>query len=92
MKLLYAPFSLLAALLGARIGRNAFTSVWGRVAESPAPPSPKSGRHHLAHVAGAAALEAGMMAFGAAIMQQLTARVFHHLFGVWPEKSRKAEH
>ena len=91
MRLLYLPFSIVAGLLGARLGRHAFQSVWGRVADSPELPSPRSGHHNLAQVAGAAALQAAMVSSAVAVSEQLSARVFHHLFGVWPEKSHDAD-
>ena len=86
MKLLYKPFNIVAALLGHRAGHMAFQAVWSRLGEDPRPPSPKAGRVGLVSLASSAALEAATTAAAAAVLEQLTARVFHHLFGAWPEK------
>ena len=90
MKFLYLPFAIIAGVIGHRTGRKAFQAVWARLGgETEKPPSPKAGRVGLAQVAGSAALEAATIAGIAAAVQQLTARVFHHLFGAWPEKPKE---
>ena len=86
MKLLYKPFNLVAALVGHRAGRMTFQAVWSRLGEEEKPPSPRAGRVGLASLAGSAALEAATTAAVTAVIEQLTARAFHHLFGAWPEK------
>jgi len=86
MKLLYKPFAIFAGVIGHRTGRTAFEAVWSHVGEDEKPPSPRAGRLGLAQVAGSAALEAATVAAIAAVFEQLAARVFHHLFGAWPEK------
>jgi len=87
MKLLYKPFGIIAGVIGHRTGRTAFEAVWSRVGgEEEKPPSPRAGRLGLAQVAGSAALEAATIAAVAAVIEQLAARAFHHLFGAWPEK------
>lgn len=84
MNLLYKPFSIGAKMVGKRIGRTAFSQVWGQVADSDGPPSPTDGHHSLAKVAGSAALEGAVLAATGAIIDQLSARLFHHLVGAWP--------
>ena len=86
MKLLYKPFGIITAVLAHRIGRTAFQAVWSRVGEDEKPPSPLAGRVGLARVAGSAALEAATIATVSAVIEQLAARLFHHVFGAWPEK------
>ena len=87
MKLLYKPFAIFAGVIGHRTGRTAFQAVWSHLGgEEEKPPSPRAGRVGLAQVAGSAALEAATIAATAAVFEQLAARVFHHLFGAWPEK------
>jgi hypothetical protein len=85
MKLLFKPFEIFAGVIAHRTGRTAFQAMWSRMGEEE-PPSPLAGRVGLAQVAGSAALEAATIAAAAAMADQLAARVFHHLFGAWPEK------
>lgn len=86
MKLLYTPFSLFAHQLAGRIGKSAFAAIWGKVGSGEKPPAPTAGRLSLTAVAGSAALEAATMAATTAVVDQLTARFFHHLLGAWPKK------
>jgi hypothetical protein len=86
MKLLYKPFSIVAKIIGKRVGKTAFAHVWAQVADSERPPSPSDYHESLVFVAGAAALEAATLAAVGAIIDQLSARAFHHLFGAWPGK------
>jgi hypothetical protein len=88
MKLLYYPFSILAGIIGARAGRKAFTALWGEISDSPKP-SPTAPDAGLTTVAVSAALEGATMAASAAVAHQLTVRLFHHLFGVWPVKEKQ---
>lgn len=89
MKFLYKPFGIIAGVIGHRTGRTAFQAVWTHVGDDEKPPSPRAGRLGLAQVAGSAALEAATIAAVAAVIEQLAARLFHHLFGAWPEKPRE---
>ena len=43
----------------------------------------------LRRVAGTAALEGATLGAATAVARQLSVRVFHYLFGVWPVKSKK---
>jgi hypothetical protein len=88
-KLLYTPFSVVFGMLGARVGKKAFKAIWGRVSDEPKPPSAKEPDRSLGRVAGAAALEAATLAASAAVARQLSVRAFHHLFGVWPVKTKQ---
>src|SRR5487761_1244252 len=88
-KLLYTPFSVVFGMLGARAGKRAFKAIWGRVSDEPKPPSPKEPEVGLGRVAASAALEAATLAAFVAVARQLTARAFHHLFGVWPVKPKR---
>jgi hypothetical protein len=85
MKLLYKPYSIVSKIIGARAGQKAFSTLWGRVSESPKP-SPKQPEVGLGRVAVSAALEGATLSATAAVITQLSVRLFHHLFGVWPEK------
>ncbi|MGC9221249.1 MAG: DUF4235 domain-containing protein [Solirubrobacteraceae bacterium] len=88
MKLLYMPFSVAAGLIGARLGRQAFDAIWDGLAGSPKPTAtdPEAG---VAKLITSAALEGAVLAASAAVVNQLAARLFHHLFGVWPSRSRR---
>ncbi len=89
MKLLYKPFAIITSLISARVGRNAFRSLWSRIDEE-RPPRPTAGEGTLPKVVGAAALEAATMAAISAAASHSSARAFHYLTGVWPgAKSEK---
>ena len=90
MKLLYKPFQIVTKIVSHHIGKDAFRGIWARFSDQEKPPAPTAGHMKLTHVAGAAALEAATLAAFTAIGQQLTARLFHHLFGAWPEKPEEA--
>jgi hypothetical protein len=88
MKLLYKPFSLIAGVIAARIGKALFRGIWSRFdrAEPPEPTAPEAA---MPKVVGAAALEAATMAGVAAAADRLAAEAFHHLTGAWPGKPAK---
>jgi hypothetical protein len=93
MKLLYKPFSLLAGLIAARLGRTLFRSIWGRIdSDSAKPPRPTAGDASMSKVVSAAAIEAATMAGVRAAVNRTSARWFHFLTGTWPgaERPRKA--
>jgi hypothetical protein len=90
MKLLYKPFSIIAGLIAARIGRSVFQTFWARIDNEP-PPVPGTGEASLGKLVGAQALQAGVMAGVAAAVNRVFASTFHHLIGVWPDKPPKAE-
>lgn len=86
MKLLYKPFSLLAGLIAARLGKAIFKGVWARVDAQREPPEPTAPEASLTKVVGAAALEAATMASIGAAADRVAAEAFHHLTGIWPGK------
>jgi hypothetical protein len=85
MKLLYKPFSIVSGLVGARIGRRVFETLWGGMSDSPKPSAsdPDTG---LVTLAASSALEAAILAASAAVFDLLSARLFRYMFGVWPQK------
>jgi hypothetical protein len=85
MRLLYKPFAIIAGILARLLGRSMFRTVWSRVDEEP-PPQPLTGEASMAKVVGARALQAGVMAGAAALVERLAARAFHHVIGIWPKK------
>lgn len=87
-KLFYTPFSIVFSVVGSIVGKKAFNAIWERVSAEPKP-SPKEPDISLRRVAGSAALEGATLAAATAVARQLSVRVFHYLFGVWPVKSKK---
>jgi hypothetical protein len=85
MKFLYKPFGIIAGLIGARLGRNVFRSVWARI-DSGAPPGPTTPDASVQKVVGAAALQAATMAGVGAAVDRASIRAFHYLTGIWPAK------
>lgn len=88
MKILYKPFAIIAAIIGARIGRSVFTTIWARI-DSAAPPEPTTEQAGMPKVVGAAALEAATMAGVGAAVDRVSARTFQHLTGFWPGKKEQ---
>lgn len=88
MKLLYKPFSIVAGIVGARAGRKAFRTLWSGISDEPKP-SAKEPQVGLARVAFSAALEGATLSAATAVARQLSVRLFHHLFGVWPVKPKR---
>jgi predicted DNA-binding transcriptional regulator YafY len=88
MKILYKPFAIIAALVGAKLGRNAFKTLWTRI-DAADPPEPTTEETSLPKVVGAAALEAATMAAIAAAVDRASARTFHYLTGIWPGKTEQ---
>jgi hypothetical protein len=87
MKILYKPFAIIAAIIGARLGRSTFKSLWSKI-DAAEPPAPTTAEASLPKVVGAAALEAATMAGVAAAIDRASARTFHHLTGIWPGKKK----
>jgi hypothetical protein len=85
MKLLYKPFSLIAGLIAARIGKAIFKVMWSRV-DTSEPPEATAPQTTAAKVVGAAALEAATMAGVGAAVERVAAQTFHYLTGIWPGK------
>jgi hypothetical protein len=89
VRLLYKPFGIAAGILGARAGRKAFRAIWSRVSETPKP-SPGEPDAGFAQVVISAAIEGATLAAVGAAVNVLAARVFHHLVGIWPDKTPKS--
>jgi Protein of unknown function (DUF4235) len=85
MKLLYKPFALFFGVLGTRLGKSTFRSLWARIDKNE-PPKPTTEQASFAKVVGAASLEAATMAGAAAAADRAAARTFHYFTGYWPAK------
>jgi hypothetical protein len=83
MKLLYKPFAIIAALIGAKLGQAAFKRLWSKIDDA-APPIATGPEGSLPKIVGARALEAATMAGAVAVVERVSARTFHHFTGVWP--------
>jgi enolase len=83
MKLLYKPFGIIAAVIGAKAGQKLFDRVWARVDGGP-PPGPKAPDASLGRVVAAQALQAASLAAAGAATDRLGMRWFHYLTGIWP--------
>ena len=86
MGVLYKPFSIIAKLVGKRVGRAAFANVWSQVGDGEGPPASNAGYRSVLSVFFTAALQAAVLAGVGAVIDQYAARVFHQLFGAWPGK------
>jgi hypothetical protein len=87
-KLLYTPFGIIAGIVGAKLGRKVFDGLWSKVDHEQAPPSPTQGDVDWRKAIGGAALEAAAFAGTKAAVNRMSAKSFHHLTGLWPEKSK----
>jgi hypothetical protein len=83
MKVLYKPFGLIAGVIGAKLGRSMFKTLWAKIDESD-PPGPTTEEASLGKVVGAKALEAATVAGVAAAVDRASARSFKYLTGFWP--------
>jgi Protein of unknown function (DUF4235) len=90
MKLLYKPFGIIASLIGAKIANSIFKVVWTRIDDED-PPKPTTADASFRKIVGAAALEAATMAAVGAVVDHASARMFHHLTGIWPGERRQLE-
>ncbi|PZS10866.1 MAG: hypothetical protein DLM64_07790 [Solirubrobacterales bacterium] len=88
MKILYKPFAIIAAIVGAKLGQSVFKGLWAKL-DGAEPPKPTTAGASLANVVLAAALEAATTAGVAAAVDRATVRVFHYLTGVWPGKQEE---
>ena len=88
MKILYKPFAVIAGMIGARLGRNAFKKMWAKIDDTE-PPAPTTAEASFQKVVGAAALEAATVAAIGAAVDRASARSFHYLTGFWPGKQRE---
>jgi Protein of unknown function (DUF4235) len=91
MKLLYKPFALIAGIIGARLGRSIFKTLWAKI-DTDEPPKETTENVSVGKVVGAKALEAATLAGTAAAVDRASRRSFEWLFGVFPgDKKRKGE-
>jgi len=88
MKILYAPFGLIAGIIGGKIADNLFKTMWARLDDED-PPRALTAEASFPKVIGAAALEAATVAAVGVAVNRASARAFHHLTGIWPGEHRE---
>jgi hypothetical protein len=85
VSLLYKPFAAIARVVGVMLGRRTFDAVWTEVGDPADPPSPTAPEVGILRAISFAALRAALVAAFITVLRRLSARLFHHLFGVWPD-------
>ena len=83
MRFLYAPFRIIAAIIGAKLGQLVFKGLWSKIDEED-PPDTTTVEASWKKVVAARALEAATLAGVAAAVDRASVRSFHHFTGIWP--------
>ena len=83
MRILYKPFAIIAGVIGSKLGKRAFQSLWSKI-DDDEPPGATAPSASLAKVVGAAVLKAATLAGVAAAVDRVSAMCFHYLTGIWP--------
>jgi uncharacterized protein DUF4235 len=84
MKLLYKPFGIATKVFRKRLSQSASEAVWIQAGHPEGAPSAAAPDRTLVSVVVTAALDAAVPAVVGAVVDQLSARAFHSLFGAWP--------
>ena len=87
MKLIFAPFSIMAGLVAGIIGRKAFEQVWGLI-DKEEPPSPKHREISVVKMAAALALEGAIFRAVRGLADHWIRRTFAQVVGKWPGDER----
>jgi uncharacterized membrane protein YeaQ/YmgE (transglycosylase-associated protein family) len=82
MKILYKPFGIIAGMIGARLARSLFKSIWGTI-DTAAPPRASTEYTTLPKVVGAAVVEAATTAATRATVERAGLKWFHFTTGIW---------
>lgn len=88
MQFLYTPFRIIAAIIGAKLGRLVFKGLWSKIDDAD-PPATTNVDASWKKVVGAQALEAATLAGVAAAVERASARSFHHFTGIRPGERTK---
>jgi hypothetical protein len=83
-KFLYAPFGILASVLGGLIASAIFKQVWKRVSDESDPPKPRQSEYGWKELLPAAALQGAIFTVVKTIIDRSGARGFQKLTGAWP--------
>jgi hypothetical protein len=87
MTFIYKPIGLILGVISGLIGRQVFNQVWQRV-DAEEPPEPTTRDRSLGRIALAVTLQAAIFALVRMGVQRTGARVWRHLFGIWPGEKR----
>jgi hypothetical protein len=88
-RIFYKPFAIVASLIGARVGRRAFSQLWPHLSDDE-PPKATTVDAGYTKVMVAAAVQAATLAASKAAADRASAHVFHYLTGFWPGPKEKA--
>jgi hypothetical protein len=83
-KALYAPFGILAGLIGGLLASSVFKQVWKRIAGADDPPTPRQSEYTWKEILGAAALQGAIFSVVKAVINRGGAKGFQKLTGAWP--------
>ena len=83
-KALYAPFGIVAGLLGGLLASSVFKQIWKRIAGEDDPPTPRQSEYSWKEILGAAALQGAIFSVVKAVINRGGAKGFQKLTGAWP--------
>ena len=83
-KALYAPFGIVAGLLGGLFASTIFKQIWKRIAGKDDPPTPRQSEYSWREILGAAALQGAIFSVVKAVINRGGAKGFQKLTGAWP--------
>lgn len=83
-KVLYAPFGILAGVIGGLLASTIFKQVWKRIADEDDPPTPRQSEYSWKEILAAAALQGAIFAVVKAVVNRGGAKGFQKLTGTWP--------
>jgi len=84
VKVIYAPFGIVAGLIGGFLASTIFKQVWKRIAGEDDPPTPRQSEYSWKEILGAAALQGAIFAVVKAVINRGGAKGFQKLTGAWP--------
>lgn len=83
-KVLYAPFGIIAGLVGGLIASTIFKQVWKGLAGEDDAPTPRQSEYSWKEILGAAALQGAIFAVVKAVINRGGAKGFQKVTGAWP--------
>jgi hypothetical protein len=87
MKLLFAPFSIMAGLIAGLVAKKLFEQVWGLIDEEE-PPESEHRDAHWAKIVAAAAVEGAIFRATKEAVDRGARRAFESATGTWPGDER----
>lgn len=83
LKVLFAPVSIVGFVVGAMLGKRAFSAVWGAIDEED-PPKPTDRRVSWSKLLLASAVQGAVVRVVRSTVDQSAGRAFYRLTGSWP--------